>query len=36
MARTYTPDALAQHVFMLMMAGLAAVISAMVFFGFVL
>ena len=36
MARTYTPEALAQRVFTLMMLGLATVIFAMVYFGFVL
>jgi hypothetical protein len=36
MARTYTPEALAQRVFTLMMTGLAAVIVAMVYLGWIM
>jgi hypothetical protein len=36
MAKTYTAETLAQRVFILMMLGLAAVIVAMVYLGFIL
>jgi hypothetical protein len=36
MAKTYTPEALAQRIFTLIMLGLATEIAAMVYFGFFL